>query len=100
MKITPVVSATITYVVGLILVMIVSIGCIIAGVSMLGDEKAAPAPRTPAGHLMMVLTDGKDFYVADGAGITVFDPNVVHRLIVAEPNQALVEPNVVEPNTP
>ena len=54
---------------------------------------AIPAARVPAGHLMMVLTDGKDFYVADGAGINVFDPNVVHRLTVAEPN-------AVEPNTP
>jgi len=53
----------------------------------------APAARTPKGHLMMVLTDGKGFYVADGAGINVFDPNVVHRLMVAEPN-------AVEPNTP
>ena len=60
----------------------------------------APATRTPKGHLMMVLTDGKDFYVADGAGINVFDPNVVHRLMVAEPNAAPVEPNSVEPNTP
>lgn len=53
--------------------------------------EAIIASRTPAGHLMIVLTDGKSFYVADGAGVNVFDPNVVHRLTVAEPNE--VDPN-------
>ena len=67
-------------------------GGLIVGL-LLPRAEAVPVARTPAGHLMMVLTDGKDFYVADGAGIAVFDPNVVHRLIVAEPN-------TMEPNTP
>ena len=44
-------------------------------------------PRTPVGHLMMVLTDGEGFYVADGAGIRVYDPNVVHRLVISGPNE-------------
>ena len=54
---------------------------------------AIPAARTPAGTLMMVLTDGKGFYVANGAAVTVYDPNVVYPL-------RFIDPNASDPNTP
>lgn len=76
-----------------VIAMLAALVACICAVAMLADAPESPVVRQPVGRLLMVLTDGKGLYVARGAGIDVYDPNVVQRLIVNGPNE-------VEPNTP